>query len=210
MNVDAGDLSVKFNGKGNGYLLARQFAKAGELLAGQLEIHDFNMEQLGEVLPDFSLTIDAAQKNILNSYLKNNGMRFKRVGIELGTDTESLFKMDAGVFGLDIEGFVIDSVFMNAHGQGVALRYGVNVFGAKNQLEALSQLTAEGSVEHDQVNVRLRDRGEYRFSGQCCQREYIPGPVGVGIRVLASEPGKLCSSETRRNSGGKLAVVERG
>ena len=158
LNVDAGDLSVKFNGKGNGYLLARQFAKAGELLAGQLEIHDFNMEQLGEVLPDFSLTIDAAQKNILNSYLKNNGMRFKRVGIELGTDTESHFKMDAGVFGLDIEGFVIDSVFMNAHGQGVALRYGVNVFGAKNQLEALSQLTAEGSVEHDQVNVRLRER----------------------------------------------------
>lgn len=127
-------------------------------MSEQLAKRDFNMEQLGELLPDFRLTITAAQKNILNSYLKNNGMRFKRIGLDLGTGATSPFKMDVGVYGLDIEGFVMDSILMNAYGQGVALRYAVNVFGAKDQLEALSQFTVEGFAEHDQVNVRLRER----------------------------------------------------
>lgn len=158
LDVDAGDLSVKFDGTGNGYQLAEQFAKAGGLVSEQLAKRDFNMEQLGEVLPDFRLTIDAAQKNILNSYLKNNGMRFKRIGVDLGTNASERFKINAGVFGLDIEGFVIDSVLMEAYGLGVTLRYAVNVFGAKNQLENLSQFTVEGFAEHDQVNVRMRER----------------------------------------------------
>ncbi|WP_270488329.1 translocation/assembly module TamB domain-containing protein [Butyricimonas synergistica] len=158
LGVDAGDLSIKFNGEGNGYLLADQFAKAGALLSEQLAKRDFNMEQLDELLPNFRLTITAAQKNILNSYLKNNGMRFKRIGLDLETGAASPFKMDVGVYGLDIEGFVMDSILMDAYGQGVALRYAVNVFGAKDQLEVLSQFTVEGFAEHDQVNVRLRER----------------------------------------------------
>lgn len=184
LGVDAGDLSIKFNGEGNGYLLADQFAKAGALLSEQLAKRDFNMEQLGELLPDFRLTITAAQKNILNSYLKNNGMRFKRIGLDLGTGATSPFKMDVGVYGLDIEGFVMDSILMNAYGQGVALRYAVNVFGAKDQLEALSQFTVEGFAEHDQVNVRLRERenkdGEIfnigrniAFQDSAFEREYL-------------------------------------
>lgn len=43
------------------------------------------------------------------------------------------------------------------------MRYGVDVFGAKDQLEGLAQLTVEGNVEYDQINVRIQ---------RTCEREW--------------------------------------
>ncbi|MFR4038556.1 MAG: hypothetical protein ACLTZT_12840 [Butyricimonas faecalis] len=36
------------------------------------------MERLNELLPDFRLTLGAGRENLLNGYLKNNGIRFER------------------------------------------------------------------------------------------------------------------------------------
>ncbi len=57
-------------------LLVDRFSVASGLLVEQIEKHDFNMEKLNELLPDFRLTIDAQQENLLNSYLKSSGIRF--------------------------------------------------------------------------------------------------------------------------------------
>ena len=58
---------------------------------------------------------------------------------------------------MNIDGIVLDSLFVYTKQKNVALHYGVDVFGAKNQLEGLAQLTVEGNVEYDQINVRIRE-----------------------------------------------------
>lgn len=157
LDIEAGDLTMKFEGMGGGYALIDHFGATSSLLVDQIERHDFNMEKLNELLPDFRLTINARQENLLNSYLKNNGIRFDRLAVDLGTDDVRDFELGASLYGLNVEGIVLDSVLMYARQKDVALRYGVDVFGAKNQLEGLAQLTVEGNVEYDQVNVRIRE-----------------------------------------------------
>ena len=148
---------MKFEGDGGGYALVDRFSVASGLLVEQIEKHDFNMEKLNELLPDFRLTIDAQQENLLNSYLKSSGIRFERMNVDLGTDVSRDFGVSSKVYGLNIEGIVLDSVLIYARQKDVALRYGVDVFGAKDQLEGLAQLTVEGNVEYDQINVRIRE-----------------------------------------------------
>lgn len=155
LDVKAGDLTMKFEGDGGGYTLIDRFRVASGLLVEQIEKHDFNMEKLNELLPDFRLTIDAQQENLLNSYLKSCGIRFERMNVDLGTDVSRDFGVSSKVYGLNIEGIVLDSVLIYARQKDVALRYGVDVFGAKDQLEGLAQLTVEGNVEYDQINVRI-------------------------------------------------------
>ena len=157
LDVKAGDLTMKFEGDGGGYALVDRFSVASGLLVEQIEKHDFNMEKLNELLPDFRLTIDAQQENLLNSYLKSSGIRFERMNVDLGTDVSRDFGVSSKVYGLNIEGIVLDSVLIYARQKDVALRYGVDVFGAKDQLEGLAQLTVEGNVEYDQINVRIRE-----------------------------------------------------
>ena len=157
LDVKAGDLTMKFEGDGGGYTLIDRFRVASGLLVEQIEKHDFNMEKLNELLPDFRLTIDAQQENLLNSYLKSSGIRFERMNVDLGTDVSRDFGVSSKVYGLNIEGIVLDSVLIYARQKDVALRYGVDVFGAKDQLEGLAQLTVEGNVEYDQINVRIRE-----------------------------------------------------
>lgn len=157
LDVKAGDLTMKFEGDGGGYTLVDRFSTASELLVEQMKKHDFNMVKLNELLPDFRLTIDARQENLLNRYLKSNGIRFERMAMDLGTDVSHDFGLSSKVYGLNIEGIVLDSVLIYAKQKDVALRYGVDVFGAKDQLEGLAQLTVEGNVEYDQINVRIRE-----------------------------------------------------
>lgn len=157
LNVDAGDFGLKFEGAGGGYTLVDRFSAAGVLLTQQIGMHEFNMEELNELLPDFHLSVDAGQENLLNAYLKSNGMRFDRLDVNMASGDSSAFVLNSIVYGLDIKGIVIDSLLINATQKGLALYYGVDVWGAKDQLEGLAQLTVEGSVEHDQVNVRIRE-----------------------------------------------------
>ena len=157
LDIKAGDLTMKFEGDGGGYTLVDRFSAASGLLLEQIEKHDFNMVKLNGLLPDFRLTIDAKQENLLNGYLKSNGIRFERMAVDLGTDVSHDFGLSSRVYGLNIEGIILDSVLMYAKQKDVALRYGVDVFGAKDQLEGLAQLTVEGNVEYDQINVRIRE-----------------------------------------------------
>ena len=53
LDVKAGDLTMKFEGDGGGYALVDRFSVASGLLVEQIEKHDFNMEKLNELLPDF-------------------------------------------------------------------------------------------------------------------------------------------------------------
>ena len=60
---------MKFEGDGGGYTLIDRFRVASGLLVEQIEKHDFNMEKLNELLPDFRLTTDAQQENLLKELL---------------------------------------------------------------------------------------------------------------------------------------------
>mgnify|MGYP005761365907 CR=1 FL=1 len=157
LNVKAGDLLLKFEGDGGSNTLIDRFSAAGDLLVDQVEKHDFNMEKLNELLPDFRLTVGASRENLLNGYLKNSGICFERMTIDIGTDISHDFGLTSKVYGLNIDGIVLDSLFVYTKQKNVALHYGVDVFGAKNQLEGLAQLTVEGNVEYDQINVRIRE-----------------------------------------------------
>ena len=79
----AGDLTVTFEGDGGSTTLIDRFSAVGGLLVEQIEKHDFNMERLNELLPDFRLTLGAGRENLLNGYLKNNGIRFERVALDV-------------------------------------------------------------------------------------------------------------------------------
>jgi len=157
LNIDAGDFGLSFEGAGGGYTLVDRFSDAGTLLTQQIGRHEFNMEELNELLPDFHLSIDAGQENLLNAYLKSNGIRFNRLDVNMESENSDDFALNSIVYGLNMKGIIIDSLLINAKQKGGALYYGGDVWGAKDQLEGLAQLTVEGSVEHDQVNVRVRE-----------------------------------------------------
>lgn len=122
LDVKAGDLTMKFEGDGGGYTLIDRFRVASGLLVEQIEKHDFNMEKLNELLPDFRLTIDAQQENLLNSYLKSCGIRFERMNVDLGTDVSRDFGVSSKVYGLNIEGIVlVVYCICKTEGRGFAL-----------------------------------------------------------------------------------------
>ena len=124
LDVKAGDLTVTFEGDGGSTTLIDRFSAVGGLLVEQIEKHDFNMERLNELLPDFRLTLGAGRENLLNGYLKNNGIRFERVALDVGTDVSRDFRLNSKIYGLNIEGVLLDSLFVYAKQKNVALCYG--------------------------------------------------------------------------------------
>lgn len=158
LDIMAGDFNLKFKGAGTGISLINKFSTVGELLNTQLSARDFDMEKLREVLPDFQLDISAARSNVLNSYLKSSGVRFNRLAVNMGSSASTGFGLNTAAYGLNVNGILIDSLLVRAYQEKIALQYAVDVHGAQDQLEGFAQLFVEGSVEHDQVNVRVREQ----------------------------------------------------
>ena len=159
LKLDAGDLKVRFAGKGGLTPFMEQLAKAGGVVMEQVEKYALDAEAIQGALPAFRLDVTAGEDNLLHRYLAGSGVKFKGMSLEVGNSSSGEMGADIRLQGLAASGLGLDSVAIVAIRDGRALRYGANVYAPVEQLKNVSEFGVEGSVVDNRLQMRLREKG---------------------------------------------------
>lgn len=176
LNLDAGDLKVRFEGEGGLIPFMEQVAKAGDVVMEQVERYALDAEVIQEALPAFRLEVSAGEDNLLHRYLAGSGLDFKGMSLAVGNSSSGEMGTDIRLQGLSSSGLGLDSVTVVVFRAGRALRYGANVYASVEQLAKVSEFGVEGNVVDNQLQMRLQEKGGDRDE-----------MINIGFDLLLSE-----------------------
>ena len=230
LDVDAGDLRIRFEGEGNLTSLLGKLTEVGSVAARQLEMYAFDMEEMQRVMPAFRFEMSAGKDNLINRYLKGNKLGFRNFDLVTGYVPGKDWRLGLRTDSLVAGGFVIDSVLLETSRAERALRYGVDVYMSPEQLNGMVELGVHGNVVDNQVNVRLREKGKGRedvfnvgadvaFEQEAVSVSLSPGPLVLGFMpwqvnqsnyVRVTSEGMIAANLRLSSEDKRVRIVSRG
>lgn len=161
----SGDLSFSFASFVPLDSLAARITRSAGRLDAQLHEGAFDMTALQEVLPPFTLRVDAGRNNILNNFLKTKQLAFKALHAAGDGGPETPAALHLQVEGLTTPGFVLDSVALGVRQQGRELEYGLHIANGPGHLDHLAQAALYGRIGQHAGTVRLLQRNRTGQTG---------------------------------------------
>lgn len=154
----SGDLSLAFASPVPLDSLTVRIMRSVGRLDAQLHERTFDMAALQEVLPPFTLRVNAGRNNILNNYLKTKRLAFKVLRASGGSGPETPAALRLQIEGLTTSGFVLDSVETGFRQQGSELEYGLRIANGPGHLDHLAQAALYGRIGQHAGTLRLLQR----------------------------------------------------
>ena len=230
LGVDAGDLKIRFTGEENVGVLVEKLSEVGKIVAEQLNAYAFDAEKVQQALPAFQFEISAGKDNLVSRYLRGNSVGFRDFALSTGYAPGDDWKLEARTDSVAVGGFVIDSVRAGAFRDKRSLRYGVDVCASPEQLKGVAELGVHGNVVDNQVNVRLREKGDGReevfnvganvaFEPEAVSVSISPLPLVLGYMswqvnrgnyIRVSKEGMVAADLKLLNGDKRVRLVSRG
>ncbi|MDD6209691.1 MAG: translocation/assembly module TamB domain-containing protein [Bacteroidales bacterium] len=166
----SGDMSLNFSSFVGLDSLMNGITKSSELISAQMEKGDINMEEVQLYLPPFSLDVEAAKNNIVNNFLKIQGVKFNNLSIESSSVKDRPFKIRMLINKLSSQGIILDTVLIGARQQEKQLDYFFRLANAAGNMDNMALMTLYGNVAENKLklNCRQRDRnGRQGFNFGC-------------------------------------------
>lgn len=161
----SGDLSLAFASSVPLDSLTVRFMRSANRLDVQLHERAFDMEALQEVLPPFTLRVDAGRNNILNNFLKTRQLAFEALHVAGGSGSETPVALHLQVEGLTTAGFVLDSVALGLRQQGRELEYGLRIANGPGHLDHLAEAALCGRIGQHAGTLHLLQRNRAGETG---------------------------------------------
>lgn len=158
VNMETGDLRFSFKSCEGREELIRRFTATGERVAQQLKEYALDMDSIRGSLPDFRLYVTAGNNNLLNQYLKMNGILFKSLNVDMRVPREKELDITTEVRGIVMEKMSVDSLLVRVWQEGAVLKYGLTLYDSKDIQTNFSQVSLSGGIVFDQLYARLKGK----------------------------------------------------
>jgi hypothetical protein len=156
VSFHTGDLGIVLTGNADLETMTGQLVTVSEEINTQLkEDSTVNIAALRPSLPDMSLQIHAERDNPVYNILQQYDMGFSKFHLDAATSTEEGLRMDADLYALHRDTFLIDTVRASVRPDSAGLIYQINVL--KNRYLQQTPFTAQlkGSVKHNYMDAEL-------------------------------------------------------
>lgn len=159
-DVASGDLKLTFRSQAGIDSLAAGFARAAAEIQAQIWAGRVNTDTLERLLPPFRLDFNAGRSNILNNYLRSQGMGFGQVALTASAAAGRPFGFKAEVNQFSTQGIVLDTLTAGVGGRNGQLQYYVRMANKPGNLNRLGMLGIYGHAEGNtgQVTLAQKDR----------------------------------------------------
>ena len=160
MNLKSGDLQLNFHSPLSPDSLLARMQQTASVIAQQIEEEGINMAAFDSLLPPFRLTADAEKDNVLNDFLKLQGVSMGRLALDAEVPANQSFNFDLMINWLDVGGVRTDTVALIVGQETQKLEYALRLANAPQRADIFSALALEGYLleNHGEVTVKQYDK----------------------------------------------------
>lgn len=154
-SIRSGDLRLDFRSPTAVDSLVVRLNRSLRVVSEQVRHSDIDMAAIQDVLPPFSLGVDAGQNNILNNFLKIRGISFSHLSFKAGADHETPFNIRMLVDRLTTSGLVLDTLNVGAWQQDERLNYYLRLANVPGNIEQMALIALYGDLAHNTTRMNL-------------------------------------------------------
>ncbi|WP_302567828.1 translocation/assembly module TamB domain-containing protein [Alistipes indistinctus] len=149
--IRSGDLQLDFEARVGADSLGARFARGVKLFSEQLRNEDFNMDTISSQLPPFRLQATAGRKNILNNYLKLQGISFKTFSFDALLKDSTPFSARMVVYQLTSGSIRLDTLTFSLRQQRKQLNYLLRLANHPGNLDNVGMIALYGNIAGDRA-----------------------------------------------------------
>lgn len=161
--VDNQDLSLKFFAPILIDSVAAKFGTSFSLIGPMIEARRFEVDVLQQKLPEFSLEIEAGERNALHDYLLSSGMKFSMLNFTAKND--SIINIDAKLKGFESGTTRLDKVDFVAKQEGQRLNYALKIDNEPGTIDDLAHVVGSGFIGVDKIMLSLNQQNIQEQTG---------------------------------------------
>ena len=152
--IRSGDLQLDFEPRVGADSLGARFARGVKLFSEQLRNEDFNMDTISSQLPPFRLQATAGRKNILNNYLKLQGISFKTFSFDALLKDSTPFSARMVVYQLTSGSIRLDTLTFSLRQQRKQLNYLLRLANHPGNLDNVGMIALYGNIAGDRAILK--------------------------------------------------------
>jgi hypothetical protein len=152
--IRSGDLQLDFETRVGADSLGARFARGVKLFSEQLRNEDFNMDTISSQLPPFRLQATAGRKNILNNYLKLQGISFKTFSFDALLKDSTPFSARMVVYQLTSGSIRLDTLTFSLRQQRKQLNYLLRLANHPGNLDNVGMIALYGNIAGDRAILK--------------------------------------------------------
>ena len=152
-NIDNEDMKIRFASPMLIDSVAQRFSSAMAMVGPMVEVRDINVDSLHKVLPVFTLTADAGQRNAVHDFLAASGTSFEHASLSASND--SIIRIYAVVDKLVTGSTRLDRLEFDANQQGNLLEYNLKVDNEPGTMDDFAHIAGKGYIGGDKVMMQL-------------------------------------------------------
>jgi hypothetical protein len=188
VSFHTGDLEIVLTGNAGLEAMAGRLAAITDTINKQLkEDSTVNIAALRPSLPDMSLRIHAERDNPVYSILQQYDMGFGRFHVDAAASPEEGLRLDANLYALHRDTFLIDTVRASVRPDSAGLIYQVDVL--KNRYLQQTPFTAQlkGSVKHKYMDAEALYVNNKNETGLLAGIRGVKKPDGIHLQFYPEQ-----------------------
>lgn len=133
--------------------LIKSFTDLGELVAGQIKNKNLEIDRISEIMPEFSLDVNASGAGLLQQFLQPSGLSVDTIYGQIGKD--SLIRGDINVMDFSTGSLTLDTLSLNLLQRGNLLDYKVHLGNRPGTFDEFARVNLNGYVGANRVSAYL-------------------------------------------------------
>ena len=159
IGLKSGDLTLGFDSPSGVDSLSTRFSRGASLMAEMLRGNNFYMDSVSQQLPPFRLRAEAGDQNILNNFLKLQGIGFKNMDIDASLQDSLSFKFNMIVNQLNAGNIQLDTLTLSLRQQQQQLNYLLRVANHPGNLDSLGMIALYGNIAGNEAILNCLQEG---------------------------------------------------
>ncbi len=189
VSFHAGDLGIVLTGNAGLDTMLNQVTTFSADLSRQLEEDStLNIASLRPLLPDMTLSVTAGRDNPVYNFLRPYYIGFTQFNILAETSPEEGIRMDAGIYSLYRDTFLIDTVRATIRPDSAGLRYTADVIKRRYRQQTPFNAHVHGSIGTRRVDAELLYTDQNDEVGLLLGVEAVKDTAGFIFHLFPQEP----------------------
>lgn len=149
-----GDMKLVFSSPSPLDTLTRRFTAGIDTLSGNYRARRANLPAVRNALPEFKLTLDAGNRNILGNYLSSKDIAFKSLNLTAGRD--SILNLNGKIVRLTSGKTRLDTIRLDIHQIEQYLIFDARLDNTKGTMDNFAHVDASGYIVNSKAGIFLR------------------------------------------------------
>lgn len=162
-SINNRDLHITFNSPVSLDTLLARFSDVSLVLDKQIADRMFDINELHNVLPQFTLDMNAGSNNALTDVLATSKMSFRNLRFDVGND--STLHLDSRVLSFMTGETRLDTISFNAAQHGESLDFMAGVNNRPGTFDDWAHVSLKGALSHNELTMRLRQSNIRKVEG---------------------------------------------